>query len=383
MAFTSQFSLSLELNKLVPTAITTGLDFVRLVRELSKSGSHIMVEQDFANVFGRNRIAPHFELSFRAAVRDSSIVESPSFVEIILEAGGGATVRRSIKHPEFFSTVVQLSLLTFTHRLPRLSDGLLRALERRAVGATEMVELPEYRKLLGTLGAIQDQTAGYRWELVSCAIEEKVVDEHKLYRHLPRSRYILQLVLQGLLNTLTALQRWEQHFLRICLGTGVAAVVAWVHHVLGLPVSVIGDGGSKTTFGTEPVRVLVEMVDLDNLQSHASQAVVLFSSAGQAHIDFELYTHPYEVHVLEPASRHTVLGFVTQVFSSEDVRRPDLRVQLAQLVVAMCLSAQRESIRQWDSQNEVPESQWILPSENHLYAIGAAVFAESLCRVML
>lgn len=117
------------------------------------------------------------------------------------------------------------------------------------------------------------------------------MDGHKLYRHLSRSRYIPQLVLQGLLNTLTALQRWEQHFLRICRGTGVATVVAWVHHVLGLPVSVIGDGGSKTTSGTEPVHVLVEVVDLDNLQSHASQAVVLFSSADQAQIQFELYTH--------------------------------------------------------------------------------------------
>lgn len=374
MAFTSQFSLSLELTNLVPTAIATTRALLRLARDLSKSGSDIIVEQDLADIFGRNRIAPQFESSFKAAVKDSSVVKLPSLVDVVLEAGAGPTVVRSIKYPEYFATVVQLSLLAYTHQLARFKNGLLRALELRAKDAAEVVDLPEHEKLFGTLRAIQEQTAGYRWELILCAIEDKCASDQKSMHQLMRSRHIPQVVLQGLLDTLTAVQRWEEHFLRIRLATGVSTVVAWAHNILGLAVTVVSEGSVHTTFGTGTARVHIEWLDVDDPRMRDSQGIVLLSRAESGQVEFQLSKDRYEQDVLHPSCQHTVLGFGLRALLSDGVRMPDLQTQIAQLVVAMCMATCRETVRQIRSQDQLPQSKWIFPSDDHLYTIGKVLF---------
>ena len=67
MPFDSQFSLSLELTKLIPfgpLANATGRGILQLARDLKKTGSDILVEEDLADVFGRNRIDSRFASSF-------------------------------------------------------------------------------------------------------------------------------------------------------------------------------------------------------------------------------------------------------------------------------------------------------------------------------
>lgn len=74
MAMGSQFSLSLELTKLVPFGSlfnTAGHGLVRLLREIQASGSDFITEQDLAEVFGRNRLEPRFASTFRTAVKHS------------------------------------------------------------------------------------------------------------------------------------------------------------------------------------------------------------------------------------------------------------------------------------------------------------------------
>lgn len=118
MPMGSQFSLSLELTKLVPFGSlvnAAGHGFVRLLREIQASGSDFIAEEDLAQVFGRNRVEPLFASTFKTAVNHSVIHEVSSIAELVFEGGAGPTVRRSLNEPAYFAMVVQLSLLTFTH----------------------------------------------------------------------------------------------------------------------------------------------------------------------------------------------------------------------------------------------------------------------------
>ena len=78
MAFTNQFSLSLELTKFIPfgSLITNASRGVLpLMRVLQDSGSNMITEADPAEVFGRNRIDRKSESTFRTAVKKSVIHE--------------------------------------------------------------------------------------------------------------------------------------------------------------------------------------------------------------------------------------------------------------------------------------------------------------------
>ena len=133
MAFTNQFSLSLELTKFIPfgSVITNASRGVlHLMRELQDSGSDMITEADLAEVFGRNRIDGKFESTFRTAVKKSVIHKVSEIAELVLEAGAGPTVRRSLSEPAYFSTILQLSLLTYTHDLSQLARCLAKALEK-------------------------------------------------------------------------------------------------------------------------------------------------------------------------------------------------------------------------------------------------------------
>ena len=61
MAFPSQFSISLELTRLLLLGAVTEADgraLIQLARDLRKFGSDIVIEEDLAEVSGRNRIQP-------------------------------------------------------------------------------------------------------------------------------------------------------------------------------------------------------------------------------------------------------------------------------------------------------------------------------------
>ena len=106
-----QFSLSVELTKLVPFGSpvnTAGHGLVRLLREIQASGSDFVTEEDLAQILGRNRVDPLFASTFKTAVRHSVIHEISSVAELVFEGGAGPTVRRIPNEPAYFSMVLQL-----------------------------------------------------------------------------------------------------------------------------------------------------------------------------------------------------------------------------------------------------------------------------------
>ncbi|MCJ1462592.1 hypothetical protein MMC07_001194 [Pseudocyphellaria aurata] len=302
MAFTNQFSLSLELTKLVPfgSLITNASrGALHLMRELQDSGSDVITEADLAEVLGRNRIEPKFESTFRTAVKKSVIHQISHVAELVIEAGAGPTVRRSLGEPTYFSTIVQLSLLTYTHDLTQLARCLAKALEKRAEGASTPVAVPRYDALKGTLRACREQTSGFMWELdllpVDNALVEMVDGEGPtLTRPIPVS------VLQALLDYFTVVQYLpEDRFIHIESFRGASTIVVWAHHVLGLTVCVIGNT-STVRFGNGFESVIIDTRDrLKTKASLLNETKSLLFQVSYSHEDLPL----------EPTCRHPLLGF--------------------------------------------------------------------------
>lgn len=288
MAFSSQFSLSLELTRLVPLGnilSVAGNGILNLARDLRKSGSDITVEEDLTLVLGRNRLCPNFESTFRVAVRGSSQQQIGEFIDIILEAGAGPTVQRSLKHPPYFSTVAQLSLLAFTQQLNRLSWTLSKLFERRLSGAPpELQGHPSADSIRGTLRACREQTAGFSWNLVFEAVERVLGCDKRPLNAQRRTLHDLSSVdgrnlpipiLQGCLDMLTAVQTLpEDRMIHINAETGYSAIVVWAHHLLGLTVEirkyshkkgyVFGNGPQQITFCINKLGPTICLLDKTN-----------------------------------------------------------------------------------------------------------------------
>ncbi|KAG6995529.1 hypothetical protein G7Y79_00044g080000 [Physcia stellaris] len=332
MALSSQFSLSVELTRLIPfapLARATTKGFLDLLRELQSSGVDVVTEEDLSLIFGRNRIDPNFERTFRTAVRQSVIHQVQGIAELVLEAGAGPTVRRSLKEPIYFSTIVQLSLLTWTHELTSLARSLAQTLERRARESEKYERPPRYDPLKGTLRAVREQTSGFMWELILSAVNTKLAD---IIGHINfyEARPIPLPVFQVLLDGFTAVQHLpETTLLRIKTLTGIPTIVVWAHHVLGLSV-VVESHSCKIKFGEEVESVYI-ICDLD---PSTSPTAALLNETND--LLFQVSDSSDDA-ILEPACRHSVLGYGLRILEY-DRYSTDVRKGLIDVVLHSCLA---------------------------------------------
>ncbi|CAF9904130.1 MAG: hypothetical protein HETSPECPRED_003374 [Heterodermia speciosa] len=344
MAMSSQFSLSVELTKIIPfgpLARLAGKGLVELLREVQGSGSDLVTEEDLTLIFGRNRIDAHFERTFRTAVRHSVIHQVHDIAELVLEAGAGPTVRRSLREPVFFSTIVQLSLLTWSHEITSLARSLAQALERRAREQDTYKVPPRYDALKGTLRACREQTSGFMWELVLAAVANQIADILEVDNWY-EARSMPMAILQALLDGLTAVQHLpENAFLRISTYTGIPTIVVWAHHVLGLPVVVQSRKG-VVRFGEGR-----EAVYIDAGQTVDGRAIVASASLLNETKDllFSVGESSEDVH-LDPATRHAITGYGTRKIEL-DFRHPgELVGALVHVVTTSCLCIVNEEYSQ-------------------------------------
>ncbi|KAL9579179.1 MAG: hypothetical protein Q9212_005257 [Teloschistes hypoglaucus] len=374
MAMSSQFSLSLELSKLVPFGSlvnATGHGLVRLLRQIQTSGSDFITEQDLAEVFGRNRVEPMFASTFRTAVKQSLIHEISGIAEMVIEGGAGPTVRRSLNEPGYFAMVVQLSLLTFTHDLPGLTRSITRSLEQRAQGAAEYVAPPRYDNLMGALRAIREQTCGFMWELVISAVESKLYPsilwtDGTLYTR----RTIPQNILQGLMESFTAIQHLPENTrLRIRSVRGVPTIVAWAHHVLGLTVRVdlnTYTNDESTSFGDGWPTVFI-----DATPTHSPTSLALLNETDD--LLFEVADESQHIR-LGPIYRHPVKDYGTRTLRLGD---DDLERERGMVfaIVASCIEIARKQADGRRSKPIVTGKESCFPSVQRIISLSRSVFA--------
>ena len=368
MALTNQFSLSLELTNLVPFGsllTSAGRGMLNLMREIQQSGSDIVTEADLAEIFGRNRIEARFASSFRTAVRKSVIHKISDVAELVIEAGG-PTVRRGLVEPAYFSTILQLSLLIYTHDLAQLSRCLAKAIEKRAEGATEPVGVPRHDALKGTLRACREQTSGFMWELFLLPVEKKLA--HFTGPEGPWiTRQIPVPILRALLDSFTAVQYLpESRYIHIETYSGLVPIVVWAHHVLGLTVRVDGnvDGEvSEVRFGSGFESVYIHTCHARPKASLLNETQDLLFQVSVSDEDLRL----------DSACRQTVLGYGIRCLELGQFK-DDMIKGLAHAVVTSCISlVKSEASRRATIGAEYREKDFC-PSVQRVLAVGRILF---------
>ena len=375
MALSKQFSLSVELTKLVPLAplakVASG-GLLSLLRQYRDEGFDPVTEEDLAMVFGRNKIESKFESTFRTAVRQSTVHKISDIAELMLEAGAGPTVRRSLKEPVYFSTVVQLSLLTWTHGLNSLARGLAQALDRRAKGSTESTVPPRYNALKDTLRAYREQTSGFMWELIISAVDRQLsafrpdnsAGTWFEYRPMPLC------VLQALLDAFTAVQHLpDATLVRIVTFTGVSTIVVWAHHILGLTV-LVEARQKRIKFGQGQESVYINAEQQKEGQTTAASAALVNETRD---LLFEV-ENSLEDLPLQAASRHPISGYGLWMIEFE-IQEPNAIRDLVYTTVVSCLHLVEEM---WQGAHHDSESSHrgknIYPSAKRIVQVAETLF---------
>ncbi|KAI9870139.1 MAG: hypothetical protein M1830_004638, partial [Pleopsidium flavum] len=373
MALQSQFNLSVELTNLIPFGpllSTASRGLIHLLRDIRKSGSDIVAEEDLAEVFGRNRIEARFASTFRTAVRTSAIHKLSEIADIVLEAGAGPTVKRSLNEQAYLSTVIQLSLLTWTHELDSLARALATALERRVQGADGYRNFPDQETLKGTLRACREQTSGFPWELICVPVETRLKDVG--YVNKPyEARPIPFAILQALLDAFTAVQYFpDERLIRMETWQGVVTIVIWAHHLLGFTVAVCCEGES-VRFGQGADQVTIDCELRATEDGHPS--IALLNAAQEVH--FSLSTDPIGDLPLDSTCRHPALGYGNRLLSF-DIEDNAVVRELAHRVVASCLLVTREATKEQHATGTLNSRYFLIPSTQRVLESGSLLFED-------
>ena len=368
MAFANQFSLSLELTKFLPGSSLVNLagrGLIQLIRELQNSGSDFITEGDLAEILGRNRIGAQFASTFRTAVNQSAIHQVADIAELVIEAGPGPTVRRSLKEPAYFSTILQLSLLTWAHSIYTLAGSLVQILERRANDTKTPITTPTYDAMKGTLRACREQTCGFMWELFFSAVEKKLqaisVGNDKPYdsRPLPTS------VLQALLDSFPAVQHLpETVLLRIKTNSGISTVVVWAHCVLGLTVLVESQEG-LVRFGEGSESVYIEFLREGTVEA------ALYNEAQDLLFNIVETNHDS---ILEPIRRHPILGYGLRVIELTLNDEYLLSQEIVHAVITSCIRLIQEQNPDRTYASRVRLGKAFCPSIRQLLTVARMLF---------
>ena len=265
MPFDSQFSLTVELTRVIPAAglavVGAGAALLKLARDLRASGSDILVEEDLAAIFRQHRIEPKFERQFREDITSASMFATISNVlPIVLQTGPGTTVGRALKDAAYLPFVIQTSMLCAIHDIESLSDGLEEALRLRAAASPDASWLHS-ESLRGTLQAVADQTTGFDWNPLFQSVQNALGIPSWIEwggeNMVPRYLRLTVPILQACLDMMAAVQRlYKDSVFKVEGFDGSVTITVWAHYVLGLTVSIItiliaSDFGSRRVFNRQ------------------------------------------------------------------------------------------------------------------------------------
>ncbi|KAH7350712.1 hypothetical protein BKA65DRAFT_498851 [Rhexocercosporidium sp. MPI-PUGE-AT-0058] len=272
MVFSSQFSLSLELTRLLPlqtVASKATAAIMSLARDLQNSGSDIVIEEDLAEIFGRCRIADNMASSFRSAISKSEPLYNLC-AGIELQHGPGPTVIRSLATQQqiYFATVLQCSFLSSLYTTTSLAEALAQAFEYRFKGAPEDFSTrapPSRQGIAAFLRVCSEQTADYQWDLLYLSVA----------RHIGRAEEavadpIPPVIMRGALQMFPLVQTLPlDRKVEIVATDGICALVIWAHNILGLTVVVTNLGIAtdptmppEVKFGGGSEQVIIRAADV-------------------------------------------------------------------------------------------------------------------------
>jgi hypothetical protein len=259
MPLPSQFSLSLELNKILPTAIVAGTaqELYEYARNTQNSGSDFVTERELNDLLGRVLIDEQFASTFKSLIRKSSRVTTLTSSWLLRE-GAGPLVLQAFKSGASLGSlpmVVQCSFLCALHGESSLAAAIVRRYQRLESSRLEGSEpgkiafYPDEEKIRCVLAACRDQTSIYDWSQLCFHVADRldfVREESDLSRRIPDRSLALQAIeatlFQGLIEYLPFVSRCPEDYTVDILGNsgeiGTCAIVVWAHYILGLAVKV-------------------------------------------------------------------------------------------------------------------------------------------------
>ena len=108
------FQIGLELTKVLPvreSVENVGAKLLALARNLRKSGSDLVVEEDLAEMLGRAQLTPQFEKRFKEVVTEQGSKAIPGVSDVYLAQGAGPTVVNAVRDRRYLSAVAQLYVM--------------------------------------------------------------------------------------------------------------------------------------------------------------------------------------------------------------------------------------------------------------------------------
>ncbi|RJE25781.1 hypothetical protein PHISCL_01894 [Aspergillus sclerotialis] len=344
MALPTSFQLSIELTKILPireaiSAVTRPI--LQQARELKRSGSDFIVEEDLAAVFGRGRIDTKLERHFKSTISPAKVEIMYPASDIVLHSGSGPTVHRALKEPRYLSTVIQLSFLGFMHERTTFSSNLVACLnERYRLGAPDSSPDTNYEDIVGLLRVCASQTGEFPWELYiglvevlipkTCAsmINDATVDGLQW-------RVLTSNLLLAAIDYLYLVQAFpEDRVMAVPNQAGLIPLVIWAHYVLGLTVLLKSSPDGDILFGSSShAQVIIKWCDHMDL----AEPINLLDSNMDIVLSTELMQNIHARIISEERCR--LKGYGTKLiyrWNNTDSRTALSRVQLVQLVLAFC-----------------------------------------------
>jgi hypothetical protein len=255
----SSFQLGLELTNIFPVGeivrnISNPLyaKLLSLARDLRKSGSDLLVEEDLAAIFGRALINRDLEENFRKHVlQDSRVVPFHNGCNLVLDASAGPTISRALQPGDryYLSTVIQLSFLCWGHSRASIAAGLVECMQKRSEMNVEGASTdPTFEGISGTLEACSSQTSSFAWSNLIHQVEGKMMQSYSGYKHVNDYISLAPSTLLASMDYLCIAQRWDERRMEISGPKGFLTMVVWAHYILDLSVVVKGVPGGDVVF---------------------------------------------------------------------------------------------------------------------------------------
>jgi hypothetical protein len=256
----AQFQLGLELTNIFPVREAvlgaTGWLYTQVInfaRDLRKSGSDLIIEEDLAVIFGRGRIVEDVLQRFKKDIlRSTSISPLYHGCDIVLDQGPGPTVRRAIQNTDryYMSAVIRLSLLGWMHGRAKLASAISECMAVRfRMKLPDAAPDPGFEGILGTLVACSSQTSAFRWSDYVQLVESKIRQNFPGYHHHESFLALTPNLLLACMDYLYLVQSLpESRKITVSSQTGFLTLIIWAHYVLGLSVLLRGVPGGDVLF---------------------------------------------------------------------------------------------------------------------------------------
>ncbi|KAK6822831.1 hypothetical protein PG987_014376 [Apiospora arundinis] len=351
------FQFSVELTKLVPmTLLGQGLDNVlSFARELKKSGSDLLVENDLVAIFGRGKVDERIKATFlNEIVHNVHISTLYPDSGMSLQAGPGPSVRHAIKSQDrsHLATVIQLSMLSWFHARSDLAACLSECIAKRfALNYPGAQADPGFEGIDSTLHSIAAQTSAYPWNRLAAQVEAKLRRAIPTYgigqeNHRDLTQLTPNLLFACMDMLYLAQSLPEDRRLLIRGSNGIVPLIIWAHEILSLKVHIQGLPGGGLRFGGDgPAQVLV--IWAAELPPNQDMVVSLLDSSGEVLLKVD-DSNQLELQRLGPEERHPLKDYGTQwlrrmlnlIVLADDsaVIYPDL---VQHLTAVACLTSQQ------------------------------------------